>query len=62
MNAEQIARMFGCTPEQARAQYLRCAETLDAMALSAEKKGRKVNGYTAQQLREKAADQRRRAI
>ena len=61
MNANIVAAFFGCTAEQARAQYARGAEVLDGMADKAARTGRKVNGYTEAELRAKAADQRARA-
>lgn len=61
MNANEVARIFGCTPAQARAQYLKGAEVLDKMAEVAERKGCMQGGFTAADLRAKAADQRARA-
>ncbi len=58
---EQIASRFGCTPEQVRAQFARNAEGLAKMLARAESTGRKVNGYTADQLRQMVADTRARA-
>ncbi len=46
-----IARLFGCTPEQVRAQFAANSKQLSAMADKAQRTTRKVNGYTAQQLR-----------
>jgi transposase len=48
MNAEQVAKIFGCTVEQAKAQYKANAEQLRKMQSKAN--GKKVNGYTAKQL------------
>lgn len=54
MNAEKIAARFNCTPEQVRAQYRRNAVQLAAMAERARKTGKRVNGYTADELDERA--------
>lgn len=61
MNRKTVARTFGCSEAQAKAQYLKCAEVLDKMAEAAERKGCTQRGFTAADLRAKAADQRRRA-
>ena len=61
MNPQTVARTFGCTTEQARKQYLACAAVLDKMAEAAERKGCTQRGFTAADLRAKAADQLRRA-
>lgn len=61
MNPKTVAKVFGCTEEQARKQYLLCADELDKLADVAERKGCKQRGYTASDLRAKAADQRKRA-
>jgi len=61
MNTKTVSKVFGCTETQARAQYLKCAEVLDAMADVAERKNCKQGGFTAAELRAKAADQRNRA-
>ena len=61
MNPQTVADMFSCTTDQARAQYLKCAAELDKLADVAERKGCKQRGFTAEDLRAKAADQRRRA-
>ena len=53
--ADKVAALFGCTPEQARALYARNADQLQKMADKAHKTSRKVNGYTAQQLDASAA-------
>ena len=57
MDAKNIAKMFGCTEEQAKAQYARNAAQLAEMEAKAASTGRKVNGFTAQQL----ADLRKKA-
>jgi hypothetical protein len=46
-----VAKLFGCTEAQARAQYAANAEQLASLATKAERSGKKVNGYTAEQLR-----------
>lgn len=46
-----VAAMFGCPVENVRAQYRKNAAQLEAMASEAEKSGKKVNGYTAGDLR-----------
>lgn len=61
MNPQIVAAVFGCTAEQARAQYLKGAAVLDGMAEKAERTGKRVNGYTADKLRAMAANQRMRA-
>lgn len=53
--AAQCARIFGCTREQAAAQYQNCAKDLNAMAAKANATGKKVRGYTAQELQVRAA-------
>lgn len=50
MTREQIAKIFGCTPQQVKAQFSANAEQLYAMATKASATGKKVNGYTAAQL------------
>lgn len=52
---QQIATLFGCTEAQVRRQFARNAQQLSQMAAKAETTGRKVNGYTAAQLRAAAA-------
>ena len=54
MNAKRAALMFGCTEEQARAQYAKNAEQLAGMAAKAHRTGRKVNGYAARELSKRA--------
>jgi hypothetical protein len=50
----QIAALFGCTPDQVRAQFTKNAAQLDSLASKASAKSKKVNGYTAAQLRQLA--------
>lgn len=54
MNAQMVAARFGCTVEQARRQYRRNADQLWEMRDRALETGKKVNGYTADQLRDMA--------
>lgn len=61
MNAKQIAKMFGCTEDQARAQYARNAAQLAGMQHKARTSQRKVNGYTADELGKMAAKMYRAA-
>jgi hypothetical protein len=49
-----VAKRFGTTIERVRAQYLANAAQMRAMAEKAERTGRKVNGYTAEQLNARA--------
>lgn len=51
----QIARIFGCTIEQARAQYIANAEQMETLAARSRETGRKVRGFTADCLAERAA-------
>lgn len=54
-NPVNIAAIFGCTVEQAKAQLAKNAKSLKKMADRAAKIGRKVNGYTEIELRGHAA-------
>jgi hypothetical protein len=54
MTAEQIAQRFGCTVAQVKAQHRRNAEGLLGMADKAARTGKRVNGYTAEQLQRMA--------
>ncbi len=47
---EQIAKIFGCTVEQARAQMAANAKQLRALESRAITTSRKVRGYTSSQL------------
>ena len=49
------------TTQQIRAQYRRNAAQLDAMSRKARMLGRKLNGYTWQELEDKATECFRRA-
>lgn len=53
--APTVARLFRCTVEQVKSQYARNAAQLRRMADKAAASGRKVNGYTAEQLAAHAA-------
>lgn len=50
----QIAAVYGCTVEQAATLLRKNADVLRGMAERAERTGKKVNGYTAQELRHSA--------
>jgi hypothetical protein len=50
---ETKAAVLGCTPAQLRAQFAKNARQLRAMAVKA--RGRKINGYSADQLNEMAS-------
>lgn len=58
---EQTARMLGVTVDQIRAGHARNLPELQQMLDKAEATARKVNGYTAEQLRERVAECKRRA-
>ncbi len=55
-NAEKSAKVFGCTLEQARVMFRRNAYKLMEMHAKAMKTGKKVNGYTAEELEQSAKD------
>jgi hypothetical protein len=50
MNADKAAKVFGCTPEQAKEQMQRNLIQLQQMRAKASSGGKKVNGYTADEL------------
>jgi hypothetical protein len=52
--AEIIARMFGVPVENVRRQYAKNARQLRVMEAKARRTGLKVNGYTANELRDHA--------
>jgi hypothetical protein len=54
---EQVAARFGASVERVRESYRANAVQLTNMAAKAERTGRKVNGYTAEQLRAMSAQQ-----
>lgn len=56
MNENQLAKFFGCTVQDVRALHAKNAQTLRAMLAKAESTGKKVNGYSAEQLRVRIAD------
>ncbi len=62
MKNETVARLFGCTVEQCRAQHAKNSRALSEMAAKSEARGRKVNGYDAAQLRAFAGDSLKRSI
>jgi hypothetical protein len=51
---EQQARILNVTVEQCRQQHRRNAESSRVLAEKAEKAGRKINGYTAEQWKASA--------
>lgn len=48
---EMVAKMFRCTPEQLRSQYLANAKQLKEMHDKAVRTGKKVNKFSADQLK-----------
>lgn len=52
----QIARMYGCTEQQAAALLKKNADVLQAMANKAAQKRGKYNGYTQVELQNRAQD------
>lgn len=58
----EIARQFGCTPDQVRAQFAKNADQMAKMAEKARSTTRKVNGYTAEQLYTKAEQAKARSL
>lgn len=61
LSKEQICQMFGCTMEQLNAQYASNAGVLKGMHEKAKRTGKKVNGYTEQQLKAHTARYKRMA-
>lgn len=55
-NVERSARAFGCTVDQARVMFRKNAFKLMEMHEKAVRTGKKVNGYTAQELEDSARD------
>ena len=51
----QIAKLFGCSEQQVRDQFHANAAQLTRLADKSKRTGRKVNGYTAEQLSRHAA-------
>ena len=56
MSLTQTAVMYGITVERLKAQYLANAKGLERMYEKALKTGKKVGGYTADQLKNKVAE------
>ena len=56
--AEQTAKIFGCTKEQAVAQAVKGVNTLEQMHKKALGTGRKINGYTAVRLEQLISNMR----
>jgi hypothetical protein len=50
MNATKTAAIFGCSPQQAEVQMRKNLAGLQSMEAKARSTGRKVNGYTADDL------------
>jgi hypothetical protein len=59
---EQSAKMFGVSIERIKEQYLANAQGLEKMYLKAVSTGKKVNGYTAEQLDKMTAEYYKKAI
>lgn len=59
---EMVAQVMGCTVEQLRNQHARNANQLAGMLHKAVTTGKKVNGYTADELRKLHLDAQRRAM
>lgn len=55
MTISKTAKLFGCTEEQARAQYAANIVQLRAMLDTVRKTGNNVRGYNAEQLIERIA-------
>jgi len=62
LTPEQVAKMLGVSLERIKEQYLSNAQGLEKMYNKAVATGKKVNGYTADQLDKMAADFYQRAI
>jgi hypothetical protein len=56
MHTKQIAQILGASAEAVRRQYAKNAEQLRGMAAKARGTGRKVNGYSAEELDRRAAN------
>jgi len=50
MTAQSTSAIFGCTPAQAESQMRKNLAGLQTMEQKARSTGRKVNGYTAEEL------------
>lgn len=55
MNAQKTSTLFGCSEAQAKAQMQRNLDQLGTMLCKAETTGKKVNGYTTDELRDMIA-------
>jgi len=55
-NTKQIAQILGASESAVRRQYAKNAEQLRDMAEQARGTGRKVNGYSAEELDRRAAN------
>lgn len=55
METTKQAVIFGCTVAQIKAQFVKNARQLRAMAQEAQRTSKKVNGYSADELNEMAA-------
>ena len=62
MTNEQVAKFFGCTPEQVKAQFSRNAAELSNMADQAMLTGKPVSHYTEAQLRKMADEAFKRSL
>lgn len=58
----QIAQFFGVSVERLKEQYLENAKGLEQMHKKAVSTGKKVSGYTAEQLEKMTTDFYKRAI
>jgi hypothetical protein len=62
MTNEQVAKRFGCTVDQVKAQFARNAAELANMADQAMLTGKPVNHYTEAQLRKMADEAFQRSL
>lgn len=60
--AQQAAKMFGVSIERIKEQYLANAQGLEKMYNKAIATGKKVNGYTTEQLEAMAAEYYQKAL
>lgn len=61
MNQQQTANFFGVSVENLKRQYAENAKVMETMYTKAVQTGKKVNGYTADQLKNMVADYKQRA-
>ena len=61
LTIEQTAKMYGVSIEAIKAQYAANAQGLEKMYNKAVETGKKVNGYTADQLKEKVEEYKKLA-